>query len=112
MRIAIPVAAGRLAAHFGHCEQFTLLDVDTERKLILGDEVVAAPPHQPGLLPGWLAERGAEVVIAGGMGTRAQQIFAEQGISVVVGAPSEEPAAVAQAFLEGALRTGGNLCDH
>ena len=112
MRIAIPVAAGRLAAHFGHCEQFALLDVDTERKLILGDEAVAAPPHQPGLLPGWLAERGAEVIIAGGMGMKAQQIFAEQGISVVVGAPSEEPAAVARAFLEGTLRTGENLCDH
>lgn len=112
MRIAIPVAAGKLAAHFGHCEEFALIDVDSQQKVILSKEVIGAPPHQPGLLPGWLAGHGAEVIIAGGMGVRAQQLFSQNQIQVVVGAPADIPEAVAQAFLEESLQTGPNLCDH
>ncbi len=56
MRIAIPVADGKLAAHFGHCEKFALIDVDEEKKEILANEMTEAPPHQPGLLPVWLDE--------------------------------------------------------
>jgi predicted Fe-Mo cluster-binding NifX family protein len=112
MRIAIPLAAGKLAAHFGHCEEFALLDVDSNQREILSKEVIGAPPHQPGLLPGWLAGYGAELIIAGGMGVRAQQLFTQQNIQVVIGAPPETPEAVAQAFLEESLQTGPNLCDH
>jgi len=112
MRIAIPVAEGKLAQHFGHCEEFALIDVDPTTKQIQSEARVAAPPHQPGMLPPWLAERGAEVIIAGGMGVRAQQLFTAHAITVHVGAPADSPKAVAQAFLEGTLRTGDNLCDH
>ena len=73
MRIAVPVATGKLAAHFGHCEEFALIDVDLDKKIILNQDRIAAPPHEPGLLPGWLAKHGAEVIIAGGMGMRAKQ---------------------------------------
>ncbi|HUU43246.1 MAG TPA: iron-sulfur cluster carrier protein MrpORP, partial [Planctomycetota bacterium] len=76
MRIAIPMADGRLAMHFGHCQEFALVDVDVEKGSITGQTAEAAPDHQPGLLPKWLAERGAEVIIAGGMGRRAQDLFA------------------------------------
>ncbi len=112
MRIAIPIAHGSLAMHFGHCEQFALIDVDEEKKTILGKEVVQAPNHEPGLLPRWLAERGADVIIAGGMGMRAQQLFSEQGIEVAVGAPVDEPEALARTFVNGTLQTGPNVCDH
>lgn len=112
MRIAVPLASGRLALHFGHCEAFALLDVDPETGAILGREDIAAPPHQPGLLPAWLAERGAEVIIAGGMGHRAQSLFAQQGIRVLIGASSEAPERLATAFLAGSLATGENPCDH
>ena len=112
MRIAIPVADGRLAMHFGHCEAFALLDVDPEEKRVLRCEIAPAPDHQPGLLPVWLSERDVELVIAGGMGARAQGLFGERGIQVVVGAPSEEPEAIAQAFLDGTLKAGPNVCDH
>ena len=112
MKIAVPVAAGRLATHFGHCQEFHLVDVDRERGEILGRESLAAPPHQPGLLPAWLAERGAELVIAGGMGRRAQDLFARHRIEVVVGAPAETPESLVRAWLEGGLEAGDNLCDH
>ena len=112
MRIAIPMANGMLAAHFGHCDKFILMDVNTADKTVIAAEVVDAPPHEPGLLPGWLAARGAEVIIAGGMGQRAQALFAQQGITVVVGAGAEKPEQIVAAFLDGSLKTGDNLCDH
>jgi len=112
MKIAIPLADGKLSMHFGHCERFALIDVDAEKKSIIQREDVEAPPHEPGLVPKGLAERGANVIIAGGMGGRAQGLFAEQGIEVVVGAPSEAPERLVADFLAGTLQVGGNLCDH
>jgi predicted Fe-Mo cluster-binding NifX family protein len=112
MRIAIPLADGRLSLHFGHCECFALVDVDPVAKTIVGREDLASPPHQPGLLPPWLAQRGANVIIAGGMGQRAQGLFAQQGIQVVVGAPPETPEQLVGDYLAGTLVSGENLCDH
>ncbi len=74
--------------------------------------MIPAPEHEPGLLPAWLAEKGAGFVIAGGMGSRAQQLFAEQGVSVIIGAPVAEPETVVQQYLTGSLVTGENVCDH
>lgn len=112
MRIAIPLAGDRLALHFGHCERFALLDADPATGTVTGRQDLAAPPHQPGLLPAWLAEHGATVIIAGGMGQRAQQLFAGQGIEVLVGAPAAPPQELAAAYLAGMLQTGENACDH
>ena len=112
MKIAIPLAEGKLSLHFGHCESFALLDVDTERKEVLKREDLEAPPHEPGLLPRWLAERGAGMIIAGGMGQRAQDLFRQQGIEVLVGAPAETPEKLAADYLAGTLSPGQNACDH
>ncbi len=112
MRIAIPVTGGKLSAHFGHCEEFALIEVDRENKTTTATETLAAPPHEPGLLPRWLAEKGAEMIIAGGMGGRAHGLFQQQGIDVLVGAPPETPEAIATAYLNGSLATGANVCDH
>jgi predicted Fe-Mo cluster-binding NifX family protein len=112
MRIAIPVAAGRLCQHFGHCEQFALVDVDREAGTVTARQDVTPPPHQPGLLPGWVAEQGASLVIAGGMGQRAQAIFQQHGVAVVVGAPPDAPEEIARQWLDGTLAPGTNACDH
>lgn len=112
MRIAIPLADGHLCMHFGHCENFALVDCDPVAKTIVKSETIAAPAHEPGLLPGWLAERGATVIIAGGMGSRAQGLFAQSGITVVTGAPSGAPEQVVTAYLNGSLVTGANACEH
>ena len=112
MRFAIPVANGRLSMHFGHCERFVLIDADPDGKSILKEEEIDAPEHEPGLLPRWLAERGVNAVIAGGMGGRAQRLFAENGIKVIVGAAAQSPHELVSAYLEGTLETGENVCDH
>ena len=112
LKIAVPTAAGNLCAHFGHCEQFALFDVDTDNKTILKTTMLVPPPHEPGLLPTWLQEQGADVIIAGGMGSRAQELFLGKGIRVVTGASQEVPAKVVTDYLSGALKTGDNVCDH
>lgn len=112
MRIAIPLADGCLSAHFGHCETFALVDVDPVARRVTGREDIQPPPHEPGLLPRWLAQQGANLVIAGGMGQRAQMLFTQQGIQVLVGAPSAEPQALVAAYLDGTLVVGDNTCDH
>jgi len=112
MKIAIPLTDGKLSAHFGHCETFAMIETDTESKTITSTEMVEPPPHEPGLLPRWLAEKGATMIIAGGMGSRAQDLFKQQSIAVVVGAPADSPEAIVTAYLDGSLASGENVCDH
>jgi predicted Fe-Mo cluster-binding NifX family protein len=112
MRIAVPVTNGLLAQHFGHCEKFTIVDVDDATRQITASAEVEAPPHQPGLLPPWLGERGVHLVIAGGMGPHAQGLFQKASIEVVMGAPTQDAITVVQQYLAGTLVTGQNGCDH
>jgi len=112
MKIAIPTAGGRLAAHFGHCEQFALVEADEATKTVTGTTYLAPPGHEPGVLPRWLHEQGASVIIAGGMGQRAQGLFSQNGITVVVGAAGGSPEELASAYLAGTLEVGQNACDH
>ena len=109
-RIAVPTAQGRLASHFGHCERMTLVDVEDGK--IVGAEELTPPEHQPGVFPGWVAQQGATLVIAGGMGTRARELFAEHGVEVVVGAPPLSPEEAVLRHLRGTLPLGENRCDH
>lgn len=110
-RLAFPVVDGKLATHFGHCEKFVLIDLDDENTMNTEREV-ESPPHQPGILPGWLKEKGATTIVAGGMGRRAQNLFAKEGIEVIVGAPAKDPHSLAELYIQGKLASGKNLCDH
>ena len=112
MRYAIPVSGGVVSPHFGHCEYFALIDVDEDRKEIIRKELVPSPGHQPGLLPEWLAEQGAAFVIAGGMGSRAQGLFQQNRIGVIVGTMESDPEKAVLNYLKGQLATGDNICDH
>ena len=112
MKIAVPVTDGVLSMHFGHCEQFALFDVDPDGKKVEGKKMLTPPPHEPGTFPRWLHEHGATVIIAGGMGSRAQDLFGQNNIKVVVGAAGGTPDEVVRSFLEGSLEVGANTCDH
>ena len=112
MRYAVPVTDGKLATHFGHCEHFALIDVDETSKRIVHQELVTSPGHEPGLLPVWLAEEGVSVVIASGMGSRAQALFRENHIEVVIGALGDDAKQAVLDYMQGVLTTGDNVCDH
>ena len=112
MRYAIPVSGGVLSPHFGHCEQFALIDVDEAKKQIVKKEMVNSPGHEPGMLPRWLAENGVSLVIAGGMGSRAQELFQQNNIGVIIGITESDPEKAVLSRLHGTLATGANICDH
>ena len=112
MKVAIPLAEGKLAMHFGHCSLFAIISVDDTTKQVVGREDLVPPPHEPGVLPKWLAEQGVNIIIAGGMGNRAQMLFTQSNINVLVGAPSESPEELVKSWTDGSLTTGTNMCDH
>jgi predicted Fe-Mo cluster-binding NifX family protein len=110
MKFALPLADGRLAAHFGHCRQFALVEVEGNE--IKKNELLVPPPHEPGVLPSWLHELGADVIIAGGMGATALELFAQNGIQVITGAPTLIPEELVMQYLNNTLQVGANVCDH
>lgn len=112
MFIAIPIDNNKLDLHFGHCKEFALLKADPTQKKILSRENIKAPPHQPGLLPPWLAKLNVNIVIAGGIGQRAIDLFAKQNIKVLIGAPQISPEEIVTQYLKGTLKCGENCCDH
>ena len=112
MRIAIPLFQGKLSLHFGHCERFAFFNIEESSNEILSREDMTPPAHEPGVLPRWLHENNVNVIIAGGMGQRAQQLFVNNGIEVIVGASDGLPEELVFAYLQGSLKTGSNLCDH
>jgi ATP-binding protein involved in chromosome partitioning len=110
LRIAVPTAEGKLTAHFGHCRQFAIVEVADGK--IKKTTMVEPPPHEPGVLPEWLHQQGVGLIIAGGMGQRAQGHFTDKGIEVIIGAPPLTPEELVGQYLSGTLRTGDNICDH
>lgn len=110
MKFAIPLAEGKLTAHFGHCQEFALVDVEDNQ--IKKKQTMVPPPHEPGVLPRWLHKQGANVIIAGGMGAKALDLFAQNGIKVLTGALSLAPEELVQQYLDNSLKTGANVCDH
>jgi predicted Fe-Mo cluster-binding NifX family protein len=110
MKFAIPLADGKLTAHFGHCQKFALIEVEDNE--IKTKETHVPPPHEPGVLPAWLHSLGANVIIAGGMGGRAIDLFKQNSINVIIGAPALEPEELVKSYLNNTLVTGANVCDH
>jgi predicted Fe-Mo cluster-binding NifX family protein len=109
-RIAIPMAAGKLSAHFGHCEAFAFVDVQDSK--IVKVSSFDPPEHQPGTFPRWVAAQGATDVLAGGMGPQAVTLFNQAGVNVFVGAPIKSAEELVEDFLNDRLSLSANYCDH
>jgi len=108
--IAIPLVGEVLSEHFGHCQHFALVTVENNK--ILSETKIVPPEHQPGLYPRWIAQQGAKVVLAGGMGQQAITLFNQQGIDVFVGAPAKSAKELVNDFLAGNLTLNANCCNH
>ncbi|MBN1688572.1 MAG: NifB/NifX family molybdenum-iron cluster-binding protein [Candidatus Omnitrophica bacterium] len=107
MKIAIATDGEEVSMHFGRCPSFTLIEVENGK--VLKKEVVDNPGHHPGFLPRFMHEQGVRIVIAGGAGRRAQDLFSEVGIELVLGAsgPVED---VIRSFVAGELKNGESSC--
>ena len=109
-KFAVPTVDKILTAHFGHCDQFAI--IDTENDGIISVEFVSPPVHQPGVYPRFLADQGVDVIISGGMGHKAQDLFAQNNIEVCMGVADGSPRSLVEQYLKKQLQTGQNLCDH
>ena len=109
-KFAIPTVDGKSCAHFGHCQSFAVVEVDGADLGVMN--FMDPPAHQPGTYPRFLANQGVSIVLAGGMGQMAQNLFQQNNIEVHMGVGVEEPHFLVEQFLSNELQTGDNLCNH
>lgn len=110
LKFAVPTVNNELTMHFGHCEQFAI--IDAENNQLIAEEYITPPVHQPGVYPRFLADQGVNVIIAGGMGQKALSLFAQNNIEVFMGVQAGTPRQLVENYLNNQLETGKNLCDH
>jgi len=109
-RVAIPTANSVLSAHFGGAEFFTIYEL--EGNDVLKEELLPAPPHEPGSLPKFLVGEGVTDIIVGGIGGKAIDIFTSNNISVHAGANPIAPKNIIQEFANGTIQLNSNSCNH
>ncbi len=102
--------SGVLCAHFGHCQQFAIVDVVNGE--ITNIKELTPPEHVPGLYPRWVAQFGVTDVIGGGMGQKAIELFNQQKINVFVGAPAKSAKELVSDFIADKLTLTANYCNH
>ena len=107
MRIAISTDGDSVSAHFGRCPSFTIVDIEGGK--LVNKQTIANPGHHPGFLPEFLHEQGVQCIVAGGMGGRAEGLFSQAGIQVIVGI-SGRIEGVVEELTKGTLKAGQSLC--
>ncbi len=107
MKIAVACMGEMVAQHFGHCENFCIFETEDGR--ISEVKSIANPGHKPGFLPNFLGDMDVNVIISGGMGGGAVEIFNERKIEVIIGATGDAHKAV-ETYLKGELISTGSIC--
>ena len=109
MKVGIATEGNMVAQHFGRCQAYTI--VEFQENKVIKKELVQSPGHQPGFLPGWLAQFGVQYVVCGGMGPRAVELFQQQGINPIMGVSGTIDDTISK-ISAGTLKGGENICDH
>jgi len=109
-KIAFPTSNRQTVdGHFGHTKEFVIFTVENEK--VTSEIYLTPPPHEPGVLPKFLADNGVNTIITGGMGAMAVRLFASNNIEVILGAGGNIQTAIAE-YLSGTLINTGSACDH
>jgi len=109
MKAAISTDQGYVSAHFGRCQSYTIVEIKEGQ--VLSREEIPNPGHQPGFLPEYLSEKGVNCIIAGGMGPRAQGLFAQRNIETIIGVQGTIDEVI-EKFIKQELEAGDDLCGH
>ncbi len=107
MKIAVATNGSQVSGHFGHSESFTIYDIENGK--ISSQSTVPNPGHKPGFLPNFLGDMGVEVIIVGGMGASAAEIFRQRNIETILGAQGDATTAV-ETYLRGELHSNDAFC--
>ena len=102
---------GEVSGHFGRCPYYTVVRAEgCDVKAVEVKENPNFHSHVPGAMPVFIRDLGADVILAGGMGPRAVQMFQQFGIDVATGAVGRV-GAVLDAYLDGRVQ-GIVPCNH
>ncbi len=107
MKIAISTDHGNVSAHFGRCPDFTIVEIENGE--IIKQDKIKNPGHHPGFLPEYFDNMGISAVIAGGAGQRAQMLFEQKNIQLILGVTGPVDNAI-NLLCEGRLKGGESLC--
>lgn len=112
MKIALPTKDGKIDSHFGHCDYFTIVEVNEKKEII--SKTVLESPQGCGCksnIASTLSQLGVEWMLAGNMGQGAVNILSSQNINVVRGC-SGDIETVAIEWLKGNVADNLVQCDH
>ncbi len=109
MKIAISTDSGYVSPHFGRCASYTIAEIKDGK--ILHTEEIPNPGHEPGFLPKYLSDKGVTYIIAGGMGPRAQGLFAQNNIKTIIGVRGAIDKVI-QDIVNQDLKPGVDMCEH
>ena len=110
MKIAVTYLDGSVFQHFGHTEYFKIYTV--ENNAVIDSEVIETNGHGHGALASFLADKGVNVLICGGIGGGAQSALRMSGIKFYAGVSGSADDAV-EDYLNGELDFDPNaLCNH
>ena len=108
MKIAIATDSGNVSEHFGRCPEFTIVEI--EKNKVVKKEIIRNPGHATGFLPKFFKERKVDYIIAGGVGVRAQQLFEQFEIKLIIGIQGEIDNVINN-FIKGELKQGKDFCE-
>ncbi len=109
MKLAISTENNQVAGHFGRCAEYTITDIINNE--VISKETIEKPRPSTGFLPRFLADKGVNCIISGGMGRKAANLFAERNIETVVGVKGNIDNVIDK-FLSNDLDASNDLCDH
>lgn len=107
IRVAITKNGEMVSEHFGHCDGYVVYDIIENE--VASKEFLKYPGHKPGFLPQFLADKKVNLIISGGMGASAQELFGQNNICVIVGA-SGTIEDVLKRYLDETLESDNSVC--
>ena len=101
---------GMLAHHFGRCPYYVFVDVeDNKIKSIETKENPFFNDHEPGVVPQFIADKKADVIVSGGMGPRAIEWFKDLKVKAITAQPKKIKE-ILDDYFEGKLK-GAEPCN-
>ncbi|MEA1974728.1 MAG: NifB/NifX family molybdenum-iron cluster-binding protein [Bacillota bacterium] len=108
MKIAVATVSNQVSGHFGHCDGFTVYTIEDNK--VISKDFLESPRHETGVLPTFLSENHVNTIVSGGMGGRAQEMFNQKNIEVIVGG-SGDIDTVIKSYLENELKSTASICE-
>ncbi len=110
MKIAVPTAENMVDSHFGHCDHYTIFEIDDDNNII--DEMYLPAGQGCGCKSGIssiLKNIGVKVLLAGNMGDGAKNVLEAAEIEVIRGCSGDVTEQVKE-FLKGRINDSGIGC--